>query len=145
MRASFFFVVFALVFLTACNKDKTIARKLSGEWELVLFKISLPDGTSQYPVSTGTLDITEEDAKHGKSTFSSSLHFSLLGSDNTEIKNGKLELRENGNYLSVSVLDTNDQIIASEYHRIMVLTKTDLQIEYSDDLGRLRNLTFRRK
>lgn len=116
---------------------------MHGDWELVQFKITLQNGISQYPVSSGTINISE--SENNKMDFISSIEYTLFSQFISENKSGTMELRDNGSYINVLILDENDAEIGTEDHRIMVLTKTDLQLEYSDADGRLRNLTFRKK
>jgi hypothetical protein len=130
---------------SACDKEKQVTKKMIGEWELVQFKITLQDGTSQFPASTGKLIIVDsEDIQH-QLKYNSQLDYTLFGNATEEIKTGFIVLRDKGNYLDATVLNESNTEIASEDHRIMVLTKTDLQLEYSDLEGRLRNLTYRKK
>lgn len=114
-----------------------------GEWELVQFRISLQDGVTQYPESTGLMEISE--SENNSMSFTSELDYTLLGENFIEVKSGTMELRDKGNYMNVVILDESNTVISTEDHRIMVLTKTDLQLEYADGAGRLRNLTFRKK
>lgn len=114
-----------------------------GEWELVQFKISLQDGITQYPESIGQMKISE--GENNQMNFTSELDYTLLIENFLEVKSGTMDLRENGDYMNVVLLDANNSQIGTEDHRIMVLTKTDLQLEYYDANGRLRNLTFRKK
>lgn len=143
MKTPLLFLVIVLL-LSSCDKEKSISKKLTGEWELTLFKITLQNGLSQYPESSGNLKIVESDGEVDNS-FQSQMSFDLSGNPETETKTGTIQLRDNGNYMNVSILDANNVQIGTEDHRIMVLTKTDLQLEFADEFGRLRNLTFRKK
>lgn len=144
MRILIFFVMIS-VFLTSCNKDKHTSKKLNGDWELILLKMTLDNGISEYPVSNGNLKISENQNDQGNNSFQSDLYFELNGIDHTEIKSGFLQLRDNGGYMNATIIDGSNTQIAIEDQRIMVLTSTDLQIEYSDEQGRLRSLTYRKK
>jgi hypothetical protein len=107
--------------------------------------MTLDNGISEYPVSNGNLKISENQNDQGNNSFQSDLYFELNGIDHTEIKSGFLQLRDNGGYMNATIIDGSNTQIAIEDQRIMVLTSTDLQIEYSDEQGRLRSLTYRKK
>jgi hypothetical protein len=142
MRLLIIFVGLTFLF-TSCDKETSVAKKLLGEWDLVAFKITLQNGINQYPESHGDLIITE--GNNAPLDFSSTHHYTLLGTEIVESKSGFMQLKDNGNYLDVTLLDENDLELGLEAHRIMVLTKTDLQLEYTDSEGRLRNLTYKKK
>ena len=142
MRFSIIFISLLFLF-TSCDKEANVTKKLLGEWDLVQFKITLQNGINQYPDSHGELIITE--GNNAPLDFSSTHHYTLFGTEFLENKSGFMQLRDNGNHMDVTLLDENELELAVEDHRIMVLTTTDLQLEFTDSEGRLSNLTYKKK
>jgi hypothetical protein len=64
--------------------------------------------------------------------------------ESTIHQNGTYEMIEKGDYMTVKQLDTLGTEIGVYTYRILVLTKTDLELEYPDNLGNYITLIFSR-
>ncbi|MCF8433512.1 MAG: hypothetical protein K9G37_03500, partial [Crocinitomicaceae bacterium] len=67
---------------------------------------------------------------------------SFSGSTN---QSGLINVLESGEYMDVSTLNSADVVTRIDNHRIMVLTSTDLQLEFTDSVGQINTYTFRKK
>jgi hypothetical protein len=64
--------------------------------------------------------------------------------ESTIHQSGTYEMIEKGDYMTVKQLDTLGIEIGVYTYRILVLTKTDLELEYPDNLGNYITLIFTR-
>jgi hypothetical protein len=56
-----------------------------------------------------------------------------------------INVLETGEYMDVRTLNSADAVTRIDNHRIMVLTSTDLQLEFTDSVGQINTYTFRKK
>ena len=62
-----------------------------------------------------------------------------------EMSKGYMNFKNKGGYAEAYLMDATNTITFQEEHRILMLTKTDLQIEYNNSSGRIITQTFRRE
>ena len=140
----YFSVILTVFFFTSCDKEKQTSRKIEGNWELKSYKITYQDGISEYGSCSGNLEIVSTSKADWTNSFKMNISFVFPSQTGQQSKIGYMRIREKGGYMDVSLVDQQDQEVGFEDHRIMVLTSTDLQIEYLGEDGSLNNLTFRK-
>jgi hypothetical protein len=139
-------LILSIAFLFfSCDKEKQSARRMKGEWELQNFKMTFPDGLSEFGEGAGTLKIEDSDRSEYQLRFVRELNSQFSSGQFTETAMGYMNFRDKGKYIDVVLVDENGSILSEEAHRILIQTKTDLQLEYSHSSGRFLTLTFRSK
>jgi hypothetical protein len=138
-------LIFILLLLFGCDKEKQTSRKIEGEWTLIHIKITFPDGLSEFGTGTGTLIISESDQDAYQRKFERITDVTFPSSTYQEMSKGYMNFKNKGNYSDTYLMDESNTIVFQEEHRILMLTKTDLQIEYSNSTGRFITQTFRRE
>ena len=134
-----------LVLFTSCDKQKQSARQLSGTWELTSYRIKDSEGLSTYATGTGEIHFDECNETPIKCTYQFNASLTLPGLSLTQIiEQGTYEMIEKGDYMTVKKLNGAGNELGSYTYRILVLTKTDLELEYPDNLGNYITMIFRR-
>ena len=141
-----FFTLFILLWvLMSCDKQKQSARQLAGTWELTSYKVKNAEGLSTFATGTGSIHFDKCVKNTLQSTFAfhATLSFPTVA-QSTIHQSGTYEMIEKGDYMTVKQLDALGVEIGVYTYRILVLTKTDLELEYPDNLGSYITLIFSR-
>ena len=142
--------IFLIVFLPlilvilSCDKEKSTSKKLNGDWELKQYKITLLDGISEFAVCTGELKISTTDFEDFNNSFMLQLNYEFPSITGSSIEAGYLRIKQKGDFMDASYRDGGNTESHILEYRIMVLNKTDLQIEYRDTNNLVNYLTFRK-
>jgi hypothetical protein len=134
-----------LFFVSSCDKEKKTTRRIDGTWEIKSFKRILSTGISIYADVTGEMKIETSNDEYWEKAYTLQFDYafpSLSGSTN---QSGLINVLESGEYMDVSTLNSADVVTRIDNHRIMVLTSTDLQLEFTDSVGQINTYTFRKK
>jgi hypothetical protein len=134
-----------LVFIGSCDKQKQTARQLEGTWELTSYKVKNAEGLSTYATGSGTMHFDNPSSNPIQSTFQFTAALTFPGlAQSTISQQGTYEMIEKGDYMTVKHLDASGAEIGVYTYRILVLTKTDLELEYPDNLGNYITMIFSR-
>jgi hypothetical protein len=138
-------LLFLLIFIGSCDKQKQAARQLEGTWELTSYKVKNAEGLSTYATGSGTIHFDNPSSDPIKSTFQFTASLTIPGlAQSTINQQGTYEMIEKGDYMTVKQLDASGAEIGVYTYRILVLTKTDLELEYPDNLGNYITMIFSR-
>jgi hypothetical protein len=133
------------VFISSCDKQKQAARQLKGTWELTSYKVKNAEGLSTYATGSGTMHFDNPASNPIKSTFQFNAALTFPGlPESTISQQGTYEMIEKGDYMTVKHLDALGAELGVYTYRILVLTKTDLELEYPDNLGNFVTMIFSR-
>ncbi len=129
-----------LLLLMGCDKQKSILKKIVGEWNIVNYNKTDSEGiTTKYSNCTGTIDF---EANNG--IFTMDIFHQNNGLYDTINANGNFQLNENGSIIQFD--NTVGLNLGNKVnYRILTLTNTDLQIEGGDTLGNIKTYLFSRK
>jgi hypothetical protein len=140
--AIFFFL---FILFTSCDKQKQSARQLAGTWELTSYKIKDSEGLSTYATGTGEIHFDACSDTPIKCTYQFNASLTFPGIPLTQVvEQGTYEMIEKGDYMTVKKADALGNELAGYTYRILVLTKTDLELEYPDNLGNYITMIFSR-
>ena len=126
-----FITIAALFLLCTCTKARRVSNRISGIWELTSYKRTNYEGMISYPTASGTarfeeLENTKDSAAY---LFDIALIFDTITDSLQE--NGTYKLVEKGNFMYVNEQDSLDMTISYIKYRVLSLTKTDLELEFS--------------
>jgi len=130
-----------LLFLgvASCDKYEKQQKKLKGKWELVSYRFKNQQGLSYYPEASGTLFF--ENCNDTVCAYSLDLVYSSPQISGTRNEAGKYSLEEDGGKLFLTPI-----VNGIEQDRISngmtLLTRSDLQFQYTDDFGRSHHFVF---
>lgn len=134
-----------LVLVASCDKQKQAARQLTGTWELTSYRIKDSEGLSTYATGTGEIQFDACSETPITCTYQFNAALTLPGLPLTQMmEQGTYEMIEKGDYMTVKKLDALGNELGSYTYRILVLTKTDLELEYPDNLGNYITMIFSR-
>lgn len=134
-----------LIFVTSCDKEKRTVRRIDGTWEIKSFKRILSSGISIYAEVTGEMKIESSNDEYWEKAYKLQFNYAFPSSSGTTNQSGLINVLESGEYMDVSTLTSSEVVTRIDNHRIMVLTSTDLQLEFTDSLGQINTYTFRKK
>jgi len=139
----YFFLLFVL--FTSCDKQKQTARQLEGTWELTSYRMKDSEGLSAYATGTGEMHFSACSETPIKCTYHFNASLTFPGIPLTQmVEQGTYEMIEKGDYMTIKKLDALGNELGSYTYRILVLTKTDLELEYPDNLGNYVTMIFSR-
>lgn len=138
------FLLIAL-FLFSCDKEKRALKKINGQWEITSYKRTESNGLSFFATVSGNMTFSEVDQYKSPSIFNTNISYSFDTDNGTIQENGSVEMIEKGDFMNVIKLDASNNPTDTIKYRIMTCTNTDLQLEYSDSIGRVNNLIFKKK
>lgn len=134
-----------LVFVASCDKEKKTVRRIDGTWEIKSFKRILSSGISIYADVTGEMKIESSSDEYWEKAYTLQFEYAFPSFNGTTNQSGLINVLESGDYMDVSTLNAADVVTRIDNHRIMVLTSTDLQLEFTDSVGQINTYTFRKK
>jgi hypothetical protein len=138
------FILIALVLLS-CDKEKSALKKINGHWEITSYKRTESNGLSFFATVSGNITFSEVNQYKSPSLFSTNIAYTFGTDSGTIQENGSIEMIEKGDFMNVIKLDASNNPSDTIKYRIMTCTNTDLQLEYSDSIGRVNNLIFKKK
>lgn len=138
MKQIFTFILICL-FLGACSKEKTAAKKIEGTWELVSMKLYDLEAVLHYPTSTGTFKA--EKISDNEFNFTMQLSFNYDNNLYQENDSGKFSFTNKSKSMLMEILP-NDSVYTQN---IGIFTKTDIELQLFDTYGFKRMYTFRKK
>lgn len=126
----YFWLVFVVIFLVSCNKEKRIARDLVGDWQIEIIKLQDADGfTFLDNEPQGKIHISDGKVQGevwaNFQTFQGAFFDTLSLNASLELKLAESELNW------IQSMDTLK-------NRIFVITRSDLEIEHYDAANQIR-------
>lgn len=142
-RLSFFILI--SLFLFSCDKERSALKKINGQWEITSYKRTESNGLSFFASVSGDMSFSEADKYKSPSLFKANISYSFETDNGTIQENGSIEMIEKGDFMNVIKFDASNNPTDTIKYRIITCTKTDLQLEYNDSIGRVNNLIFKKK
>jgi hypothetical protein len=139
------FLMFLLLILASCHKEKNAAKKINGTWEIITYKRTESNGLSFFATVSGEMTFTEVNRFNSPSLYTSNISYSFDSDNGVYTENGTIETIEKGSYMLVVKVNSSNIPIDTLKYRILTLTNTDLQLEYSDTTSRIHNLIFKKQ
>ncbi len=115
----------------SCSKEVRVSKDLAGTWELTSYKRTDAEGLIIYPIASGKADFNAYEKSNDSSAYSWSIITDVSGSLDSTTQQGTYKLVEKSNFMYVAEIDSLNQISSYTKYRILTLTQTDLEIEFS--------------
>jgi hypothetical protein len=139
-----FLFIFSLL-ITSCDKQKRTSKKIDGEWEITSYKLTDTEGLSEYAVCSGSYIFNSCENKSASCGYSCAIAFEFPSITGTAIQSGIFEVLPDGGYMDVTTINSSNIVISSYNYRILILTKTDLHLEFTDSTFKIHSLIFKKK
>lgn len=125
-------VLFLLLTLASCDKIQKTEKTITGIWNLYEYKFTAPTGLVYYWTSEGTVDF----GSCGDEVCNYSIHIDYQndGGSFTKYENGKIHFSDETSF-SLERINANGTTTILSYGKIQLVTKDDLQLEFSDEHG----------
>ena len=138
------FLLLTLV-ISSCNKEKSAAKRINGEWNITSYKRTETNGLSYYATVTGGMIFSQVDEYNAPSTFKTAITYSFETENGVYNENGIIEMLEKGEYMNVTKLNASNNPIDTLQYRIITNTTKDLQLEFIDSNNRIHMMIFKKK
>jgi hypothetical protein len=130
-----------LLFFTivSCSKHEKVFNKLDGAWTLTSYRFKNQQGLSYYPEASGSLFF--ENCSDTICAYSMNIQYNHPQISGSRVEAGKFgfDVFENKLLLTPIVGGIDQTTITNG---VTLLTKTDLEFQYTDDLGRSHHYIF---
>ena len=132
-------LVLLVLAMLSCSKHEKAVNKLEGSWTLTSYRFKNQQGLSYYTEASGSLFF--ENCSDTICAYSMNLQYSHPQISGSRVEAGKFEFDvfEN-NLLLTPIVGGVDQTTIK--NGVTLLTKTDLEFQYTDDLGRSHHYVF---
>jgi hypothetical protein len=130
MKRTIFYIAF---FLIACNKEKVTAKKIFGDWSIMTLKKTDTEGLISFAKCAGLLRFNETESDSANYQFN--ISYQLPSDTGQIIQKGTYKLIEKGEYMNLSTLDSSNNIVSYSKYRLLTITSTDLELEFSDGVN----------
>jgi hypothetical protein len=127
------------VLILSCNKQEAVFKKLEGTWTLTSYRFKNELGLSYYPESEGTLFF--ENCDDTVCAYSMNIQYAHTQITGSRVEAGKFTFLVDENKLILTpIVGGTEQ--ATITNGVSLFTKTDLEFQYTDDLGRSHHYIF---
>ncbi|MFK7787470.1 MAG: hypothetical protein AB8B56_20265 [Crocinitomicaceae bacterium] len=135
-------VAIAALSLSSCDKYEKQQKHLDGNWTLTSYKFKNQLGLSYYPEASGTIFF--ENCSDTVCAYSTSLEYSSPQITGARVEAGRYSLNKDGGQLYLTpIVNGIDQNRIS--NGMTLLTRTNLQFQYTDDQGRSHHYVFEKQ
>lgn len=125
--------------LFSCSKHEAIFKKLDGTWSVTSYRFKNELGLSYYPEVEGSLFF--ENCDDTICAYTMNLHYSHPQISGSRVEAGKFSFLVDDNKLLLTpIVNGVEQETIS--NGVTLFTKTDIQFQYTDDLGRSHHFVF---
>lgn len=125
--------------LFACSKHEAVFKKLDGSWTLTSYRFKNQQGLSYYPEASGSLFF--ENCEDSICAYSINIQYDHPQISGSRVEAGKFSFDVFENKLLLTpIVGGIDQTTSS--NGVTLLTRTDLEFQYTDDLGRSHHFVF---
>ncbi len=124
--------ILLMVTLVSCSKQKRAHTKLSGTFQITQYQYQTSEGFSYYPSVSGSIFFQMHDGT--PNTYSIAISYSHIQINGDRIEAGTYSLNNDADEMILTPI-INGVSQEGMKHRILILTKHDLKLEYSDLLG----------
>ena len=125
--------------LFSCSKQEAVFKKLDGTWSVTSYRFKNELGLSYYPEVDGTLFF--ENCDDTVCAYSMNLQYSHPQISGSRVEAGKFSFLVDDNKLLLTpIVNGVEQETMS--NGVTLFTKTDIEFQYTDALGRSHHFVF---
>lgn len=136
-----FSIVLLVTSFSSCDKYEKAKKQLAGTWQLTSYRFKNQQSLSYFPESSGTLFF--ENCGDTVCAYSIALTYSSPQITGTRNESGKYSINEDGGMMYfVPIVNGAEQSRIS--NRVTLHTKTNLEFQYTDSLGRSHHFVFQK-
>jgi outer membrane protein assembly factor BamB len=144
MRNYLLLAALGALLLFACDKATSTSTKLSGEWQLTSYKLTVSNGMSYIGSGEGALFFSDLQTETSDKTYLFQLNQTVNGAVMVRDESGTFLVSYEQGFPELSLTTSSGSPALGSPCRILTLNKTDLQLEGSDSLGRIHTFLFRK-
>ena len=132
-------IILSVALLMSCNKHEAALKKLDGTWTLKSYRFKNELGLSYYPESVGTIFF--ENCDDTVCAYSLNIQYAHPQISGSRVEAGKFSFWVDDNKLMLTpIVGGMEQSTIS--NSVSLFTRTDLEFQYTDDLGRSHHFVF---
>ena len=125
--------------VSSCDKYEKQQKRIKGTWQLTSYKFTNQQGLSYYPEASGSLFF--ENCDDTICAYSMSIEYSSPQITGSRVEAGKYSFSEEGGklYLTPIIAGVDQERMSNG---MTLLTRTDLQFQYSDSQSQSHHFVF---
>ena len=128
----FSFLLLFLVF-TACNKQKSVVKKLTGEWNITSYTFQENNGLSYNYVANGTFHFDNCSSEY--CAYELNMTFTVSGQNFLKNDVGEYKVEKDGEHFTLNRLNSDGTISTFLKNRILLITKDQMKMLIQDEFG----------
>jgi len=123
---------FCLIVITfSCKKEKRVGKEITGSWNLTSYKRTDQEGMIKYATAEGSAEFNALPDNVDSSIYKFNISYNFSGTADSLKQNGTYKLVEKGGFMYLAETNAVNQILSYIKYRILTITSTDLEIEFS--------------
>jgi hypothetical protein len=144
MRNFLTIILFFFLFVS-CDKEKETAKKLNGEWEIQNYKFTNQEGLILFSTCSGSMNFESKKNYTDPNPYTLEFTYDFSSGIDTVQQNGTFDVTQKGDYMTITTINSLNQVTSTYDYRILTRTNTDLQLEFNDNSGCSHMYIFKRK
>ena len=120
-----------LVLVTSCDKVKSTAKKMDGEWSIYSLKVTKYTGLSYYYEVSGTFKFSDFNGDEGRYNLDMTYVTPMETVEKHET--GKVVLKDKGEYYDLYKENPDGSVSMIENGRIILITKNDIKTTFQEN------------
>lgn len=129
---SFFWIAFLSIIFSSCDKIAKTESMITGVWDLVEYKYTAPTGLIYFLTSDGAIDFGS--CGDHVCNYSIRINYQNNGGNYTKYEHGKINFADEHSF-TLERKNPNGTTTLITYGSILLITKDDLKLEFSDEYG----------
>jgi hypothetical protein len=129
----YYFLFILLLGLVSCDKNKQATKKISGEWKLVSYRITIYGGLTEYTSGTGKWIFDSRSPYNQEYPYEFTYDCQFPSIVKKGQQKGKFKLLSNGKTIEFTTEDSIGNTTKTENYQVLTHTNDDLELEFVDE------------
>ncbi len=133
MKNNLFIFLILISGLIACNKQKSVLKKLTGEWKIYSYTFQNFSGLSYKYDAKGTFQL--ENCKNEFCSYQLDMTYVVSGQVNSKNDFGEYKVENDGEHFILNRMNSDGSISTFEKNRILLINKDQIKMLTQDEFG----------
>ncbi len=133
MKNSIFFILILSSVLFACNKQKSVVKKLTGEWSIYSYTFQNLQGLSYKYTAQGSFRF--DNCESDYCSYELKMNYIVSGQSYVKNESGTYKVEDDGEYFTLKRINSDGSISILTENRILLINKDQLKLLFQDEIG----------